>query len=346
MASADSVTKVPKINMLISYQFMRRDRWVAEVTRRILPYANVLIDSGAFSDMTQAHRSMKLNTRHQAIDLRHYTEFCKTWGSSVWGYITLDVIGDAVKTKTNYERMLDAGLRPIPVFQNGESWDNVPFYMQHGRRIAIGGVAGNTAGNGDVYTAQRIQRLTDVSNGQALIHVLGWHKLPWVFDAPCRYYDSSSFVQGGRWGGWTHYEVGKGFQRFAALKPGESWESNPRSKKLVSLLLAYGVTPGELPMMQTRGYAADNNIFSAFAYLKFHLDSAAHNRSYFYAVCSRIHYINVLAPLAAMRADGTLDLPKAREILNVVRKYTPQRFADYFARTMTERTDLAGELPC
>lgn len=155
-------------------------------------------------------------------------------------------------------------------------------------------------------------------------------------------------MQGGRWGGWTHYEMGKGFVRLNTLKAGEDWQRSERARKLVSLLLSYGVPSEEISLMQTRGYAADNNIFTAYSYLKFHIDSARRSRSYFYASCARIHLLNIACPLAAITGDGTdgMDMPHARNTLNMLRKYSAQRFADYFIKVVSEKTDLQGVLPC
>jgi hypothetical protein len=89
---------------------------------------DLMMDSGAFSAWT----------RKQHIDLKEYIEFVREYEPYLWQYINLDVIPgarDEVRTQSeveasaqlsyrNQQTMKDAGLRPIPVFHQGEpfSW--------------------------------------------------------------------------------------------------------------------------------------------------------------------------------------------------------------------------------
>src|SRR5690554_1780501 len=87
----------------------------------------LMLDSGAFS-------AWKMN---QPIDLRDYIDFLKQTDGLLESYVALDVIpgqgGRMVRTyeaveasaKASYrnlEIMRDAGLRPIPVFHQGEDF--------------------------------------------------------------------------------------------------------------------------------------------------------------------------------------------------------------------------------
>lgn len=89
---------------------------------------DLMLDSGAFSAWT----------RKEKINLKEYIKFVKEFEPYLWRYINLDVIPgarDEVRTQAEVEEsaeksyrnqqiMKDAGLRPIPVFHQGEpfSW--------------------------------------------------------------------------------------------------------------------------------------------------------------------------------------------------------------------------------
>lgn len=90
------------------------------------PPINLLLDSGAYSAWTH----------NETIDVREYIKFVKQVKDKVWAYVNLDVIPGTIETvrtremveasaKSSYEnlqRMKDAGLRPLPVFHQGESF--------------------------------------------------------------------------------------------------------------------------------------------------------------------------------------------------------------------------------
>jgi len=85
---------------------------------------DVLLDSGAFSAWT----------RKEEIDIKNYIAFLKEYDDYIWHSVNLDVIPgarDEVRTRAQVEEsaklsyrnqqiMKDAGLRPVPVFHQGE----------------------------------------------------------------------------------------------------------------------------------------------------------------------------------------------------------------------------------
>ena len=87
----------------------------------------MMLDSGAFSAWT----------RKESIDLKAYIKFIKLWQPHLWQYVALDSIpGKLGTTRTqaevaasaqlsydNLQRMKDAGLKPMPVFHQGESFE-------------------------------------------------------------------------------------------------------------------------------------------------------------------------------------------------------------------------------
>jgi len=97
---------------------------------------DLLLDSGAFSAWT----------RKEVIPLNEYIAFCKEYEQYLWAYVNMDVIpGERDKPRTqeqveasaqgsldNLKRMHDAGLRPMAVFHQGESWETLQKLLDEG----------------------------------------------------------------------------------------------------------------------------------------------------------------------------------------------------------------------
>jgi|TARA_R110000824_G_scaffold260399_1_gene449070 hypothetical protein len=99
--------------------------------------AQVFIDSGAFSAHTQG----------KPVSLTKYCEFLTKY-PNVSEYAALDVIGDPMLSRCNTEEMEVRGLKPIPTFHRGSSWQELQRIAERYERFALGGVAseGTTRG--------------------------------------------------------------------------------------------------------------------------------------------------------------------------------------------------------
>lgn len=76
-------------------------------------WRSAFLDSGAFTELTQG----------VAIDLGAYIDFCLEHGAMYERIANLDDIrGDVARSQANHHRMLDAGIRALPVFHQGEAW--------------------------------------------------------------------------------------------------------------------------------------------------------------------------------------------------------------------------------
>lgn len=85
-----------------------------------------MLDSGAYSAWTH----------NKSIDVNEYIQFVKACKDHLWLYVNLDVIPGTIarmrtsddtakaakKSYENLQRMKDAGLKPLPVFHQGEDW--------------------------------------------------------------------------------------------------------------------------------------------------------------------------------------------------------------------------------
>lgn len=96
------------MNVLESFAY-RRDYF-----ERYRPtWACAFLDSGAFTEMTQG----------VAIDLGEYIAFAQEHGRFYAAIANLDDIrGDVDRSRANHLRMLDAGVKAMPVFHQGEPW--------------------------------------------------------------------------------------------------------------------------------------------------------------------------------------------------------------------------------
>lgn len=100
-----------KISVLASYAYMRNPRTQDAISRLLSDdRIEMLIDSGAFTAFNAG----------QEIGLDEYMAFLQTWGHRVFGYLALDKVQDPAQTEINLRRMIDQGLKPIPVHVLGE----------------------------------------------------------------------------------------------------------------------------------------------------------------------------------------------------------------------------------
>lgn len=76
-------------------------------------WARAFLDSGAFTELSQG----------VAIDLGAYIAFAQEHGKFYDVVANLDDIrGDVGRSQRNFRAMRDAGLKPLPVFHQGEPW--------------------------------------------------------------------------------------------------------------------------------------------------------------------------------------------------------------------------------
>jgi hypothetical protein len=121
----------PKLNVLVSYAYMRdvKDevaQWIYNV-----PGVRFLLDCGAFT----AHNVGK------EIDLSEYMDYLVKWKHKfTGGYIALDKIGDPKQTDINLNIMLNRGFKPIPVHVRGDKQERMDELFQYSDLVALGGL--------------------------------------------------------------------------------------------------------------------------------------------------------------------------------------------------------------
>ena len=97
-----------------------------------MPEKHLFLDSGAFSAFT----------RGIEIDLKEYIEFIKENRKRLFCYAALDVIGDTVTTRRNYETMKAPGIDPIPTVHLKFPFPvkELEYYCEQTNYIALGGM--------------------------------------------------------------------------------------------------------------------------------------------------------------------------------------------------------------
>lgn len=152
----------------------------------------IILDSGAYSAFTKGKQ----------IDIDKYLEFSNKHKSQLFGQFTLDKIGDAKTSYTQWKYLLDAGLTTIPVFHIGSDEIWLKKYMRLTDYIGIGAVA-------NMSSTQRKLSLTKVFNkffinaaGEATCktHGLGLTAQPIVEAYPWYSVDSFTPMLAGGWG--------------------------------------------------------------------------------------------------------------------------------------------------
>lgn len=207
-----------KFNMLIAYPYLKKP-CMDEI--KLLSDSRVVIDSGAFT----AWKAGKV------IDINEYCSFIKNLPFEPWKYFMLDVIGDPIKTKKNYEIMLRQGLNPIPIFTRGDDIKELDEYYKTSDIVGIGGLVGTKQNRGFV------KGIMEKVKGRK-VHWLGFTNANYISYYKPYMCDSSSWVSPLKFGCLKIY-TGKGeFKTVAKIdcikKP---------SKEIEDLIKAYGEDP-------------------------------------------------------------------------------------------------------
>lgn len=170
----------PALNLLVAIPYCTPD--VME-TLNSRPEIRFLLDSGAFTAWKKGVN----------VELNDYLRFVENCEPKPWRYFTLDKIGDAKGTKENFSAILDAGLKPIPIFTRGDDLEEIDFYYEHSDVLALGGLVGTRKNKGFVRGIME-------HIGKRQIHMLGFINgdfLSYYRPYSC---DSSSFARATRFG--------------------------------------------------------------------------------------------------------------------------------------------------
>lgn len=212
-----------KLNILTAYPYLKDE--AIEILIRNKSKINFLLDSGAFTAWKAGNK----------INLNEYIGFIKSLKIKPWGYFNLDVIGDGHASYVNYKKMLDADLRPIPIFTRGEDIKMVDAYYETSDVLAIGGLVGTRGNKGYVKSLMKI------INGRK-VHWLGFTDKEFIKYFKPYSCDSSSVTMAGRYGQFELFDRVRGLW-FKCNK--KDFASKP-NQQICTLLESYNILPKEL----------------------------------------------------------------------------------------------------
>lgn len=211
-----------KLNILVAYPYMKPNviRLLDENKHQI----RFLLDSGAFT----AWKAGK------PIQLDDYCRFIESLPFKPWRYFTLDVIGDPEKSFLNYQKMIERGFNPIPIFTRGEKIEIIDEYYKTSDVLGIGGLVGTKGNEGFVKGIMN-------KIGNRKVHWLGFVRHNFVNHYKPYMCDASSWTHASRNGDLKVY-LGQGkiksFRRSDfILKPKED---------VLKLFRSYDITEKEL----------------------------------------------------------------------------------------------------
>lgn len=175
------------VNVLVSFAYAGKDKRLLRDALSLVDSEkiNLMIDSGAFSAFN--------NKGFDYVTLDNYCRFIETIEDKIEKYVMLDVIGNAKKSRENYETMISRGLSPMFVVT---MFDDDFAYIKH----AVSNnphvcVAGGATVKND-WLVQRYQKVLKASDGSAKIHGLAFVTFPKMMMCGLASVDSSSWHVG------------------------------------------------------------------------------------------------------------------------------------------------------
>jgi len=171
-----------KIGVLTSYfgiKKLTRPDWAS----------TFFLDSGAFSAMR----------KHKALVLDDYIHFVKEYGALTDVYASLDVIGDPVTTYSNFMKMKEAGLDPLPTFHFNYDLSYLGRYFKHTNYVALGGLAKRNREERNIFLHNVFSKYP--SNDTHRFHGFGINEEGLLRSYPWYSVDASSIHMQARYGG-------------------------------------------------------------------------------------------------------------------------------------------------
>ena len=118
-----------KFPVLVSYAYAKKNRaGFADLVAR--PHVDLLLDCGAFTAKNAG----------EVITLDEYCDFLDEWGSRIFRYLALDVVGDPKATDANLKEMLKAGYKPVPVHVLGDDQRRMDELFEMSDYVACAGL--------------------------------------------------------------------------------------------------------------------------------------------------------------------------------------------------------------
>jgi hypothetical protein len=216
----------------------------------------------------------------------------------------LDVLGNPEATHENLHKMVDDGLRPMPVFVNGDEWKWAEELVAINPHVCVGGVVGAKPD----FSIQRYQRVSAATGGAIKIHALGFVRWPTIFQVPIFSCDSSSWCAGGQWGNVSRFIPNQGIK---SMKLEELRAGKKGTEEWLDYIVRCGLDIEDLALpvtyRKTTGLPAQTTIN---AFIGLHAEAARRDRKYFFA-CPSLNWFNSLVGVVASHRHGVFDIKKS-----------------------------------
>lgn len=293
---------------------------------------NVLIDSGGFTEYWNAVKSAALGKVIKKIQVEDYIAFCHKIKTHVFGYIQLDKPRNTEESTRLLKIQTDAGLHPMPIFIQGMEWEELPRLMEINERVCI------SAGwqSSLEYSYQRYQKAYKLSDGRIKSHALAWGRYPQILGLPIASADSSTWINGSRYGVVMVFDKVKGLVIFSKQKLTEQFNT-PRGGRIIGKLLSYNVTIDDLNNpLHWRGGSYHPSLTQAthtFAFLKAmrYIKEAA-NIDYFIVLpglSKNTHFSQLSSVLGSITEEGSFDFQKYKGEIQKMEHMSAEQFIAY-----------------
>lgn len=218
-----------KLNCLVAYPYCSPDL-MGKMKRFPQDRLRFLLDCGAFTAWQTGKK----------IELDDYCKFVETCDPKPWRYFSLDVIGDAEKTAANFEKMLQRGFKPVPIYTPGEDKTAIEYFYSKSDVVGFGGINGFKGNKRKGY----VNGIMTAAKGRR-VHLLGFTNMDYIKAYKPYMCDSSSWEAGARFGAVNLY-LGQG--KFKLIKKTDF--KNKFSDEIFNRIKWMGIDPYSMSKMK------------------------------------------------------------------------------------------------
>lgn len=211
------------INILISVPYISASS--LEALSRHRKHIRLLIDSGAFTNWKQG----------KEVSVDEYMRFLDNFPLEPWGYFVLDKVGDPEGTWKNYEKMINSGYKPIPIFTRGAPIEHLERYYEHSDLVGIGGLVQTRGNKGYLKYFMEVV-------GSRKIHWLGFTRPEFLHQYRPYSADSSSWSAAIQYGFVWCYMGGGVWEKYHKYMGRE----RPPTRRMWKQIRSYGLDPKRL----------------------------------------------------------------------------------------------------
>lgn len=326
-----------QLNVLSSYAYLSRSRgdYIADLLA-VSDKCNVLIDSGGFTEYWNSIKSAALGKVIKKIQVEDYIEFCHKIKNHVYGYIQLDKPRNPVESTRLLDAQVSAGLHPMPIFIQGMEWERLPELLEINERVCIS--AGWQSNN--EYSCQRYQKAYKLTDGKIKSHALAWGRYPQILGLPIASADSSTWINGSRYGVVMVFDKVKGLVIFNKTKLSEQF--NKRGGRIIGKLLSYKVTIDDMndgKFWRSGSYypslTQSTHTFAFLQVMKYIKQTS--NIDYFIVLpglSKNTHFSQLSSVLGSITEEGSFDFQVYKSEIRKIATMNSEQFIDYTRKSI------------